>query len=264
MGSITDLIADMRSGVLNIVLEENGQAVGSGTGFLIEQGVVTASHVLRKYPFDTARLRFADMDADEGIRLSSDDLLSIVGPESLKDDCDFAIIQLNEPEFKNRHRAKLSAPDASIVGEKVVALGYPFESSHLTAHIGYVSARYPSGPAMLLQLDASINPSNSGGPVITTVNESAVVGIVTRNLTGLAKDFDTLRTALQTNIEQLRKVAVARSGSTVRIGGIDPLDATARTFALMAVLAKNLERSANVGIGFAHSSEHIIEALKNS
>ncbi len=260
MGDVADLVAKVRSGVLNIVLEVNGQAVGSGTGFLIEQGIVTASHVLRKYPFHTASLRFDDMGADEGIRLASDDLLSKVVAESLKDDCDFAIIQLNEPEFKNRHRAKLSSPDASIVGEKVVALGYPFESSHLTAHIGYVSARYPSGPAMILQLDASINPSNSGGPVITTVNEAAVVGIVTRKKTGLAKDFAALRTALRTNIEQLTKAG--SSGGRVRIMGINPVDATAKTFACMDVLANNLERSANVGIGYAHSSEHVIGALK--
>ena len=50
---ITDVVKRVRSGVAHLVLERARQRVGSGSGFLIEEGLVTAHHVLFKTTYDT-------------------------------------------------------------------------------------------------------------------------------------------------------------------------------------------------------------------
>lgn len=57
----------------------------------------------------------------------------------------------------------------------------------------------------VIQLDASVNNGNSGGPLVD-LNTKKVVGIVTRKDTGLYKQFDDLIASFDTNIEVLKKL----------------------------------------------------------
>ena len=123
--------------------------------------------------------------------------------------------------------------------------------------MGYVSASYPEGQAEVLQLDASVNPSNSGGPVVDPSGGN-VVGYVTRSQTGLLRDFDNLIATLEQNVAQLS----APTGARISIGGLDPHQAFRATMTALGQLALNMRRSANVGIGYAFSAKHIHDALR--
>lgn len=131
------------------------------------------------------------------------------------------------------------------MGEPVCALGFPFGEPHLTIHQGIISAIYKSGPATLLKLDMSINASNSGGPLIS-MKDGRVVGVIARKATGLLKQaFDELIESFRRNIE------VFESASGVSIMGIDPMEGLIVSQRQMEMVSKQIERSANVGIGYA-------------
>lgn len=254
--SIPELIQVARSGVLNIILENGGQRVGSGTGFLTDAGLVTANHVIREHRFETAVLGLDGADAGDPIRFSEADMLSAIVRESPKEQHDFVVLSIDEPEFEGRHRFKLAGLGDLRVGEQVLFLGYPYGSQNLTAHIGYASSIYRSRDTRVLQLDGSVNPSNSGGPVIDT-DTGDVVAYVTRAQTGLLTDFDALVEALEGNVATLSQ---QRSGQVI-IAGIDPVASLRVTMVAMRQLAVNMRRSANVGIGYASDAAHIVEAM---
>ena len=46
------------SGALQICLEKEGQKIGNGSGFLIDDGIITNSHVIRAADFDAIAIRF--------------------------------------------------------------------------------------------------------------------------------------------------------------------------------------------------------------
>jgi len=132
-------------------------------------------------------------------------------------------------------------------------MGYPYETQHLSSHVGYISAAYKRGGTQVLQLDASVNPSNSGGCVIDPETLS-VVAYVTRAQAGLTADFRDLLRAFQQNIVELSK-----SRASMSVGGIDPVKGLKVTMVAMERLGVNLYRSANVGIGCAFGAKHIVE-----
>lgn len=88
------------------------------------------------------------------------------------------------------------------------------------------------------------------------IGSGLAVGIVTRTQTGLEEDFDALLAAIERNVEVLEQSR--KSGMTVKLAGIDPIQATRSTMTILGRLAKNIKRSANVGIGYAFCTEHIL------
>ena len=254
-----ELIQLIRPGIVRLAFFNNlREQVGSATGFLSNDFLVTCSHVIRKYPFDAVELTFGDQDLKKitPIRLSADTLINNIEKESLESEYDYAIIRFNEPEAKGRYQLQLGAPPQELVGEQVLFFGFPFGIEHLTSHIGYISSDFRRGSAHLFQIDGSINPGNSGGPLVH-IHSGSVIGIVTRTETGLEKDFDQLVEAVKNNIAVLNRSR--QSGTKVSIAGIDPVEATQVTLKILAKLSFNIKRSANVGIGFSSSSEHILK-----
>ncbi len=135
--------------------------VAQGTGFLItEDGyIVTNAHVLsgahlaNAYTFDSSRY-----PAD------------LVGYDS---DIDIALLKINGLFSK----LTLGNSDSTKIGEKVIAIGNPLGLS-FTATEGIISARDREGENGLpyyFQTDVSLNPGNSGGPLINTAGN--VIGI---------------------------------------------------------------------------------------
>lgn len=231
--------------VANVVALQGGQRQGSGTCFVTNGRLVTCAHVWRAPPGFEIRLSFdkpaAGFTNEWSYGANRPDIRGLSEEHSF----DFAIFDPphGQPlppglEFADGH------PPAP--GEPVAVLGYPFEDPHLTLHQGYVSAVFNSGPATMLKLDMSINPSNSGGPVIR-LSDGKVVGVVARKATGLSHAFDQLLGALDQNIRQLS----APRDAYVRVGGVDPIEALLLQQRQMFGAAIEIQRSANVGIGYA-------------
>lgn len=100
-----------------------------------------------------------------------------------------------------------------------------------------------------------MNHGNSGGPLIDVLTNE-VIGIVTRKMTGLSRSFAQLQQALQQNVAILQAAA-----GGVRISGIDPIVALQSTQNQIAVISKEIERSANVGVGYAYEMDKILKNL---
>jgi len=254
----TELIEKCRSGIAQISLENDRKCIGSGSAFLVDGGLVTNSHNLRRITFDTLVIRFENdisNNSSNEIRLSSQDCMDAIVAESSEDEKDFVYINLSEPAFNGRHIFELSDLSSLSVGEQVVFMGYPFSSPHLTAHLGYVSSLHQSNGVEIIQIDGSVNSGNSGGPLLD-LKTGKVVGIVTRAETGLLKEqFDRLLQALKNNIGALESPPI------ISIGGIDPIRAIRASQVSMEQIVIQLRRSANVGIGFAFSAEYVKEEI---
>jgi S1-C subfamily serine protease len=71
------------------------------------------------------------------------------------------------------------------IGSRVIALGYHFTDTNLAMHLGIVASRFQRANVDYVQVDASINQGNSGGPLVRA-DDGLVVGVVTRQATGRA------------------------------------------------------------------------------
>jgi S1-C subfamily serine protease len=251
MTILTDAVSLVANGVVHVILERNHARVGSGSGFLIGPWIATASHVIRAGDFDTVTLAFDD--GKTAIRMAREDIFSALAFESDWTELDVALMAIDQPELANRHRFE-PATEPVLAGHQVLLLGYPFESTHLAAHVAYVSSVHKSGSSDVLQLDGSANPSNSGGPVIDP-ESLRLVGWVVRAQTGLEKDFDALIKQLHENVQVLSQ----QRGARMTIGGLDPVEVLRATMASLSKLASNMKRTANVGIAYATSAGHLRE-----
>jgi hypothetical protein len=251
-----DIFAACRSGVAQICLERGHDRLTTGSGFLVPGGLVTNSHVIRDIQIDVAVIRFEDLDYSASIRLTRETVLAALVIDSPREDHDVALLQINEPEFADRHVFTFGNTDDLRVGDEVGFLGYPFQMERLTCHVGYVSSLHHSGRVHVIQIDGSVNGGNSGGPLIELTN-GGVVGIVTRAEVGfLADQFDQLIQALTQNVEVLKQTQ-----GVLSIGGIDPVRGLLSSQAAMLEIATNLRRSANVGIGYAFGANYIRDRL---
>lgn len=256
MATIPKLIQELSSGIVHLVFLLNRERVSSGSGFLSGKRLITNSHVIRFGDFDTVAIRFHDSntaDLSDAIKLSRDDFLSIVIKELPEEMEDYAVLRADEPEFAGRYNFELGSVEDVVVGQQVVFLGFPFDSLHLTAHVGYVSSKHQTKGINILQIDGSVNGGNSGGPLLT-IESRRVAGIVTRKETGLGKQFKELIKGLQNNQELLQQL---KGMGTVSFFGLDIMGAFRASQATMEKIALNIERSANVGIGYAYSAEYV-------
>jgi len=160
-----DLVARAAPAVAGL---RHGQGQGSGVVLTPDGYILTNSHVARaKGPL--------------GVRLpeGGDSAGRLVGAD---DRTDLAVVKVDASGL-----SALGVPDAVTVrvGEIVVAIGNPFGFER-SVSLGVVSALHRDLPTRdgvlegLLQTDASVNPGNSGGPLLDA--DGAVVGITTAML----------------------------------------------------------------------------------
>ena len=146
----------------------SGSQRGTGSGFVVEDGVVvTNAHVVGTSPGDVQVLFSTGSAVDaEVLGVSAAD--------------DLAVLRVRLPPGV----APLPLADSSLptnVGDEVIAVGSPLGlAGSVTA--GIVSAtdrqvRLGSTRASAVQTDASINPGNSGGPLID--RRGRVIGVNT-------------------------------------------------------------------------------------
>lgn len=237
--------------VANIVVMRGTSRVSSGTAFVIGQKLVTCAHVVTLPPGLGVRIEFEKAASGQTASWEYTDISGAFRGYSDEHSFDYAILE--PPSGASLPPSLCWADEQPRPGEPVCCLGYPFEDPHLTLHQGYVSAVFPSGPATMLKLDISVNPSNSGGPLLR-LSDGSVAGVVARKATGLTKAFDELMASYDANIQALQQAQ-----SIISVGPVDPIAALIAGQNQMKVVSNEIRRSANVGIGYAVWAEPLKE-----
>ena len=235
-------------------LNQQGQRIGSGTGFKIGNYLVTNNHVYVAPGAASVELRFVNEDghttraAKTITYFDFQQRLKIGLPET---SWDYATLTLGDAEFNAIPSLTLSDSSTLRIGQRIAVLGFQFDQSNLSIKQGILSSRYLRAGVKYLQVDASVNQGNSGGPLIN-IDNNRVVGIVTRKHTGLTSAFDNLIQSFANNIQALQ----AAQG-LMGLGGIDPVNVLIIGQNQMKITSEELRRSANVGIGFAYELDEI-------
>lgn len=253
--ALADTFERVRSGLIHIVfLDTENRTVASGTGFLSNGYLITNNHVFAGPNNARVSLRGGNKPASENPVMSYTDFKSRLVTGSDRNSYDFAVLDLPEIICPGAHQFTLRSPTEKKIGESVALIGFPLEHQNVTCHAGIISSFYTSGVAQIVQIDASVNAGNSGGPLIDP-ETGDVLGIVTRKGTGLTKLFGHLRLSIENNIKLIQSSA---GGVSISMGGYDPLRGAIVGQQQISALLDEIERQANVGIGYAISSEHLL------
>ena len=144
-----------------------------GSGFIISKEglILTNSHLVFGH-------QTIDVILDDGFSTRAE----LVGVDPF---LDLAVLRISVPE-KNLPVAILGDSYKVQTGEDVLAIGNPFGleqtlTKGIISGINRTLSASPMSPELpLLQLDAAVNPGNSGGPLVNVCGE--VIGIITAML----------------------------------------------------------------------------------
>lgn len=171
-----DGIARVRQSVVGLEFDASAARVSSGTGFFVDQNglILTSDHLVER------RLRASVFVTPKR------DIRGLV--VSRHQDQDLAVVDTASPT---------SSPvtwgdDTGLTpGQRLFALGFPEGAKgEAVLSSGSFKSRTTDGRGQYLELDMTLNPGNSGGPVFTACGE--VVGIVSfRNLNQVTTPFAT-------------------------------------------------------------------------
>jgi S1-C subfamily serine protease len=252
--SLADTVVRVRSGIFQIAFADAQQnKLGGGSAFLSNGLMVTNHHIfLGHQNAAQVGIRRDDMPTGQFRTFTAQEFASRLVTGSQEQSYDFAVLRLPEVVQAGDHHFALEPRGARRIGDPVALLGFPLEHDNLTCHQGVISSLYQFGLAQVIQIDASVNGGNSGGPLIDP-ETGAAFGIITRKATGLSQMFAQLRNSVQQNIQ----IAQAAGGG-IGIGGIDPKQALLASQNQMLLTLNEIERQANVGIGYAFSAEHLL------
>jgi serine protease Do len=180
---MTDLFLKVNKSVVSIITlgrdalttkskySEIKKGIGSGIVISKEGLIMTASHVV--HIADRVIVRFSNGQTFDAEVLSSLPY------------ADLALLKLKKiPEQMSY--AQLGDSSKVQTGERIFVVGAPYGIDH-TLTVGYVSGRHNDNSmvrnmvaAETIQIDAAVNPGNSGGPVFNTNGQ--VIGIVSHIL----------------------------------------------------------------------------------
>ncbi len=255
-----ELWQNIYKSVFSITLLRDGGRIASGTGFKVENKLVTNYHVIQVPAATHIQLLLVNKDSyTEHISkiIPLDEFLTKLTGSMPVESWDYAIFNIDWPEFTSIPSLNLCVKDEFNIGQPIALFGYQFGQPNLSMHSGILASRFMSAKIKYLQLDASINQGNSGGPLVDP-NTSEIIGIVTRKMTGLTKQFDELLKSFEQNIQTLGQ---ASRGGRIQMFGIDPIEGMKISQTQMAKISLEIKNSANVGIGFAYELEEVRQGL---
>ena len=152
----------------SVVLIQTNLGLGSGFVYDLKGHIITNHHVIEDA--DTIQVTFLDGNITSA---------SIVGMDIYSD---LAVIKV-DPEVTTLHPVTLGSSSELTVGEPVAAMGNPYGLSD-TLTVGIVSSLERTLTAAggyviidIIQIDAAVNPGNSGGPLVNLKGQ--VVGVNT-------------------------------------------------------------------------------------
>lgn len=242
---------DLHCSVCSITFSAKGVRLSSGTGFKLLSYLITNNHVIQVPGAEEVTIRFVD---DDGHRIKTEKTISYLSFMSRLQDgdpesqWDYAILSLDDNEFTAIPPLTLAHEPPLPIGAKIALLGFHFDQTNLSIHSGILSSKFFQNGVNYLQIDASVNQGNSGGPLIDP-ETLQVIGIVTRKLTGLTKQFNDLIKSFDEFLRTLEKASQFGSGE---IMGVDVLGGFSLTQTQLKRVSLELHRSANVGVGFAY------------
>jgi S1-C subfamily serine protease len=154
-----------------------GDDIGSytGAGFLVDAKrgwIVTNAHVVGWSPSEV-RIAFYDEEFQPARKLYVDSF------------ADIAVLELERPVI-GRHAARIDRATGATVGEPVGAFGHPL-GIPFTGTRGIVSGNTDQFGPDLVQIDATVDHGNSGGPVIA-LRDRRIIGIATAGAGGNSAD----------------------------------------------------------------------------
>ncbi len=200
---ITDLMAEIKTTKKEVAKIKNDIKANPGiqknpspdyraTGFLIDgKGyIVTNAHVVN-------RLKTIYVENNKGQSFTAQAIYT-------DNNTDLAILKINDTAYKTIYNLPYSINKTnSNLGEQIFTLGYP--RNEIVYGEGYVSAKSgDEGDSTAYQVSVSVNPGNSGGPVLNKLGQ--VIGIITsKNTTADAVVFAAKSKNIFTLIEALKK-----------------------------------------------------------
>lgn len=251
----------VQGSVFSLSFENAAGRISSGSAFKVGKYLVTNNHVIQ---VPSARKIILRSVGEDGYQTRYEKRFGhLEFKQSLVDGdpeagWDYAVLHVNDPTFDALPPLLLTQDDEVQIGEPVALFGYQFGQNNQSMHLGHVASQYQKNGVHYLQLDASVNQGNSGGPLIS-LETGRVIGIVTRKATGLTEQFEELLKAFRENIRLLE--SLQEDGGFASIGGIDPVKATLAIQVQMERIAKEIQRSSNVGIGYAYHARKLREGL---
>ena len=176
-GAITDLMLKIdntakKVAILDKTTIKNNTSIVKGpnpdyraTGFLIDgKGfIVTNAHVVN-------RMKTIYVENNKGEYFSAQTVFADVNT-------DLAILKINDTAYKTVYNLPYSInKNNSNLGEQIFTMGYP--RNEIVYGEGYVSAKSGNeGDSTAYQVSVSVNPGNSGGPVLN--KKGQIIGIIT-------------------------------------------------------------------------------------
>lgn len=245
---------------------KSGKIIGGGTGFKIDNKIITNSHVYNTTDIEETRITFVNADCVSS-RLTKKYtksqfeslLLDAMPPASW----DYAILDASDDDYNLIPSLILAEKEFEInIGQDCFFLGFPLSSDNLSIHSASISSKSKSTETNVksIQIDASVNNGNSGGPLLD-YETGKIIGIITLKKTGFTQQFEELNASFKENIKAIKAIP---EGSRVHIMGIDPL----RSFEIIQIqlehLCVEISRTANVGIGYAYELDEIRKYLSEN
>ncbi|MCG6156100.1 transglutaminase family protein [Rubinisphaera margarita] len=205
--SFKAIAEEYRGSIVTIThLDRNGEQLGMGTGFVIdEQGLIaTNRHVL-------GEARPIEIEFADG---SSYDIESIYASDEL---ADLAILKVAPESLKGQKLKPLRLGKTVEQGDDVAAIGHPrgYRNSLVT---GIVSGTEEINGRELIQVSMPIDHGNSGGPLLNQQGE--VIGVITyKSASSNSIGFAMPISELQSILEKPNPVTLAR---WTTIGRLNP------------------------------------------
>ncbi|WP_162909217.1 S1C family serine protease [Aggregatilinea lenta] len=247
---LTNLYERVNPSVVNIEIvsafhSDSGIVDSSGSGFVYDTigHIVTNSHVVR--------------DADEILVTFSDGYVASATVVGIDDYSDLAVIEIDRDDAP-LWPVTLGDSNSLRVGQRVVAIGNPFglEGSMTAGIVSALGRSLPSAQLLdasyerydnpsIIQVDASVNPGNSGGPLLNSSGEVVGINTAIRTETG---SFEGVAFAVPVNTIK-RIVPQIIDGGQVRYSWLGIVTSTSNLPGIsMAVLADELNLSVTYGV----------------